>query len=81
MSRLRRWLQDQRKFLSEVWHFSPLFLIIGGLMLYIVVLTVIHINGYLTANQFALGITIGVLAMMGLTFGFKGSEQKGKELK
>lgn len=76
MSKLRRWLQSFRKFLSAVWYFCPLYFIIGGWMLCIVVLTVIHINGYLTANQFAVGMIAGVIALICFLVGFMGSAEE-----
>jgi len=72
MNKLRRWLQSFREFLSAVWYFSPLYFIIGGWMLCIVVLTLIHISGYLTANQFAIGMIVGVIALICFLGGFMG---------
>jgi antibiotic biosynthesis monooxygenase (ABM) superfamily enzyme len=75
MNKLRRWLQSFRKFLSAVWYFCPLYFIIGGWMLFIVVLTLIHLSGYLTVNQFAIVMLAGMVALCCFLGGFMMPEQ------
>jgi hypothetical protein len=50
-------------------------------MVYVLGLLHVHLNGYLTGNQFSIGIIAGVIALICFLLGFMRSEKKAEIMK
>lgn len=90
MKGLRRRYNTVRDVLNEAWYFCPICFFISGFLTFLIVVTFIHLNGFLTPNQFSIVVIAGVLsivviaevlALICLLGGFMRTEQPEKKVR